>query len=91
MGISIEGCVIYTTLEPCYTCLKLITAVNIKEIYYEYPYDSKEVKDKEFLDRVIKECGINIYQQLIIDKGTLNYVMPFMTNITSKRILSATE
>jgi dCMP deaminase len=36
-GISVDGATIYATLEPCLSCLKLIIASGIKEIYFEVP------------------------------------------------------
>lgn len=34
-GISVEGASIYVTLEPCLSCLKLIIASGIANIFYE--------------------------------------------------------
>lgn len=39
-GIGVEGAVIYTTLQPCYTCFKLIINSGIRKVYYEYVYES---------------------------------------------------
>lgn len=33
-GITTDGATIYTTLEPCLSCLKLIIASGIKEVVY---------------------------------------------------------
>lgn len=91
LGIAIEGGSIYATLAPCYTCMKLLATARIQEIYYEHSYESKDKKRDEFWKNAIEECGIKVYQQITINEDTLNYIMPFMTGITSKRILSATE
>lgn len=66
--IGIEGAEIYTILQPCDRCLKLIIASGIKKIYYVIPYDkaSKEnslwsmieyeqVNDKELLNWIKKQ------------------------------------
>ncbi|OIP71096.1 MAG: cytidine deaminase [Oscillatoriales cyanobacterium CG2_30_44_21] len=34
-GISTDGAIIYVTLEPCTSCLKLIVSAGIREVYYE--------------------------------------------------------
>lgn len=41
--IGIEGAEIYTILQPCDDCLKIIIAAGIKKIYYVYPYDKASV------------------------------------------------
>lgn len=41
----LDGCVLYTTLLPCYVCAKLIVQAGIKTVYYaqnKYP-DSEDV------------------------------------------------
>lgn len=31
-GISLDGCVLYTKMEPCYVCARMIVAVGIKRV-----------------------------------------------------------
>lgn len=38
MGISLNGAVLYCTLKPCPECIKMITSVGIKRVYYELDY-----------------------------------------------------
>lgn len=38
-GISTDGASIYVTLEPCLSCLKLVIASGIKEVFYEKPFN----------------------------------------------------
>jgi dCMP deaminase len=37
-GVSINGAVIYTTLQPCVLCTKLIINAGIKKVYYTQSY-----------------------------------------------------
>lgn len=37
-GIPLQGSTVYTTLEPCLQCLKLIVSSGIKRIVYETPF-----------------------------------------------------
>lgn len=66
--IGIEGAELYTILQPCDECLKIIIAAGIKKIYYVIPYDKatkdndlwnsiehEQVKDKEILNWLKKQ------------------------------------
>ncbi len=66
--IGIEGAELYTILQPCDDCLKVIIAAGIKKIYYVIPYDKgtkdndlwdliefEQVKDKELLNWLKKQ------------------------------------
>ena len=37
-----QGAVLFTTLAPCWDCAKLIIQCEIKEVYYEKEYTTKE-------------------------------------------------
>jgi dCMP deaminase len=41
-GISTQGGIIYVTLEPCISCLKLIISAGIKEVFYETNFNFGE-------------------------------------------------
>lgn len=49
--IGIEGAEIYTILQPCDECLKMIKAAGIKKIYYVVPYD-KATKDNDLWNTI---------------------------------------
>ena len=66
--IGIDGADIYTILQPCDDCLKMIIAAGIKKIYFVVPYDKatkdndlwsrieyEQVKDKKLLDWIKKQ------------------------------------
>jgi len=59
-GIDIEGCICYSSLQPCNTCLLILIQAGIKEIVYVEPYDkcdwSEGLKDN------IKRLGIILRQ-----------------------------
>ncbi len=84
-GISIEGATLYTTLAPCYVCLKLIATARIKAIYYEHPYESSTPERDRFWQEAIREAGITVYRQLIISPHTYDYILSDIRNITSRR------
>jgi len=57
-GIEIDGANIYCTLQPCNTCLKILTQSGIKRIVYAEDYDKGdyccEVKD------MVKTSGVKL-------------------------------
>ena len=40
-GVAIEGCTLYTTLQPCFGCLKEILQANVQEVCYLQPWESR--------------------------------------------------
>lgn len=59
-GIPVEKAVIYTTLAPCYVCLKLLATARISEIYYEYPYESQNKERDNFWRQAIEDTEIRV-------------------------------
>jgi dCMP deaminase len=57
-GISIEGSILYTSLHPCYNCLKMICNSGIKTIIYRYEYDKFETNKD--IEKMLKDCGVSI-------------------------------
>lgn len=54
-GISVDGCSIYCTTQPCVNCAKTIAAAGIKKVIYKTPYN-REPEALEFL----KKAGIEV-------------------------------
>ena len=40
-GVAIEDCTIYTTLQPCFGCLKELLQANVREVCYLQPWESR--------------------------------------------------
>ena len=40
-GVAIDGCTLYTTLQPCFGCLKEALQANVREIVYMQPWESR--------------------------------------------------
>lgn len=40
-GVAIEGADIYTTVQPCVLCTKLLINAGIKRVFYQIPYPDK--------------------------------------------------
>jgi dCMP deaminase len=89
-GTSLEGAVLYCTLEPCNWCFKQLIQAGIKEIYFEEPYDSKN-KDFDLWWRKIMESheGILVFQQISASGEALDMVIEVLKG-SSRRKLAAT-
>jgi dCMP deaminase len=40
-GVAVEGCTIYTTLQPCFGCLKELLQASVREVCYLEPWVSR--------------------------------------------------
>jgi dCMP deaminase len=40
-GVAVEGCSMYTTLQPCFGCLKELLQANVREVCYLQPWESR--------------------------------------------------
>lgn len=66
-GISIAGSSLYVTLEPCYTCIKLLATARVRRVLFELRYDTNRTM---MIEELINEAGFAEYRQLIIPAET---------------------
>jgi dCMP deaminase len=90
-GIAVEGATLYTTLAPCYVCLKLIATARIRVVYYEHAYESSTPERDKFWMDAVREAGLDVYEQLTISPNAYEYILADITNITSRRRSKATH
>jgi dCMP deaminase len=90
-GISLEGASLYCTLAPCYVCLKLIASAGIKEVYYEYDYESRDFERDTFWKEAIKEAGLKVFKQITVSPETMKAVFEILEYPTSRRRLPPTD
>lgn len=90
-GISVEGATLYTTLAPCYVCLKLIATARIRAVYYEQSYDSASPERDRFWQEAVREAGIETFERLLISPQTYDYILSDIRNITSRRRTPPTD
>ena len=79
-GISTDNAIIYVTLEPCLSCLKLIISAGIKEVFYETDFNSGSsllVRDSFIADGLVK------LQQIQLSDVTAERAASFLINLTS--------
>lgn len=60
-GISINGSILYTSLHPCYNCLKMICNSGIKTVIYRYKYDKFETSNE--IKEMLKTCCISLISE----------------------------
>ena len=89
-GVAIKGATLYVTLQPCFVCLKLLATAQIKRVYFELAYESKDPGRDAFWEAAVREAGIEVFQQLTISAAAMDYVLPSLKEATSKRRLPAT-
>ncbi len=79
-GTSLEGAILYCTLEPCNWCFKQLIQAGISEISFEEVYDSKN-KDFDLYWRRIMESheGIRVFQQVTISPEALKMVFDVLS------------
>ena len=53
-GISLKGCVLYCTHQPCVVCAKMIINAGIKEVIFKEGYPD------EFSIEICKEAGVKL-------------------------------
>jgi dCMP deaminase len=66
-GITTDGSVVYTTLEPCISCLKLIISAGIKKVFYETEFNSRDkllVRDSFVKDGLVTLTKIRLSQKM---------------------------
>ena len=57
-GIALNGSILYTTVEPCDYCRKLIAQSGIKNVFYRYKYD----RNNKESDLIAEKIGLIIKQ-----------------------------
>ena len=57
-GIALNGSILYTTVEPCDYCRKLIAQSGIKKVFYRYKYD----RNNKESDLIAEKLGLLIEQ-----------------------------
>ena len=53
-GISLKGCTLYCTHQPCVVCAKMIINAGIKEVIYKEGYPD------EFSRKICEEAGVKL-------------------------------
>lgn len=88
-GTPVDGADIYTTLAPCYVCLKILANARIRRVFYEIPYTSDYPdRDRFWLD-AIRQAGMEEIQ-LNVSPAAIKSIQSRLCGSTSQRRLDAT-
>ena len=90
LGISVDGSSIYCTLQPCYSCLKLIVNSGIRKVFYELDYQSED-KERDLMwdqevGNLIRENQITMAKIQVPDR-VIEFMFERVKGITSRRRL----
>ena len=69
---------------------QILATAQIKRVYFELAYGSKDAARDEFWKTAVAEAGFEVFEQLAITSGALEFILPSLTEITSRRRLAAT-
>jgi dCMP deaminase len=76
-GIPVDGATIYTTLEPCLNCTKLILAAGIVQVFYEEGLSCDRARET-----FVQEVKIPI-SKLALSASASQRAVHYLENITS--------
>lgn len=63
-GVAIEDCTLYTTLQPCFGCLKEILQANVREVCYLLPWESRFAEQYAAL---VDRLGRERFRQVVVE------------------------
>lgn len=86
-GISLAGAGIYSTLAPCYVCMKLLAVSGVRHVYYEHDYESMDRSRDGHWEAVVRECGFETYERLSLSDATADLLVGALRETTSSRRL----
>ena len=86
-GISVRGCMLYTTTFPCHLCAKHIIAAGIRKVVYIEPYPKSLVQDL-YKDSVvidpIEPCNNRVTFQSFVGIAPRRYMRMFESSEKKK-------
>jgi dCMP deaminase len=68
----------------------LLATAQIKRVFYEMAYESKDKARDQFWEQAVAEAGLEVFKQLSITPAALQFIMPSLEGLTSRRRLAAT-
>lgn len=63
-GVAIEGCTLYTTLQPCFGCLKEALQTSVREVCYLHTWESKY---GEQYDALVARLDAKRFRRVVVD------------------------
>ncbi len=63
-GVAVAGCTMYTTLQPCFGCLKELLQADVREVCYLQPWASRFA---DVYAGLIDRLGVPNFRRVIVD------------------------
>lgn len=57
---------LFSTVEPCVVCARMIVTAHIEKVFFKYPYKTQPSQERKYVVGLFRGCGI-IYTQLLPD------------------------
>jgi dCMP deaminase len=71
-GVAVEGCTLYTTLQPCFGCLKEILQANVREVCYLHTWQSRFAEQYATL---VERIGNAHFRRVAIDDPGVHWAL----------------
>lgn len=71
-GVATEGCTLYTTLQPCFGCLKEVLQANVREVCFLHPWESRF---RAQYDALVERLGRARFRRVEIDDPAAAWAM----------------
>lgn len=86
-GLSVKDCTMYCTLEPCFTCAKLIAISGISRVVYELNYESPIAERDALWKSILYDTGIEV-ERLWVPLEVITCAKDLLDWDTSRRRIS---
>lgn len=85
MGISTDGCTMYTPGLPCADCCRAIIQCGIKKVVIDWHWDMEARKDVESNKKWLESCSYSkqMFRESLV--SVVEYCGPLITEITALR------
>lgn len=86
-GTSTRGAIIYVTLEPCISCLKLIISAGIKEVFYETDFNTNNSEKLALRNSFIDDGLVKLHHMSIsnnVAEKTASFLLQAISINTNK-------
>ena len=71
-GVAIDGCTLYSTLQPCFGCLKELLQANVREVCYLHTWQSKFAEQYAAL---VDRLGRDRFRHVVIDDPSAEWAL----------------
>lgn len=63
-GVAVAGCTMYTTLQPCFGCLKELLQADVREVCYLQPWESRFA---DVYGALVERLGPERFRRVVVE------------------------